>query len=131
MKNGVLFISPSVEDAGILSRILGSVSVPLRRADDLKQALCKLESEPIGAVVTEAHLPDGDWIDVLKLVWKSGKQAAVVVTDRFADGKFWEDVLDQGAYDLLPQPFCSGEVQRILLNALDWRAAFREAAPAA
>jgi len=131
MKNGILFISPSVEDAGILSRILGSVSIPLRRAEDLKQAVRKFLSEPIGAVLTEAHLADGDWIDVLKFVRKSGKPAAVVVTHRFADGKFWEDVLGQGAYDLLPQPFSCEEVQRILLNALAGPAAFKGPADAA
>jgi two-component system response regulator PilR (NtrC family) len=111
--------------------MLGSVSISLRRASDLKEALWKLEAEPFGVVLTEAQLPDGNWIEVLQHLKQSGKRTAVVVTHRFADGQFWADILDLGAYDLLPQPFCSGEVQRILANALVPSAAIRRAAPAA
>jgi DNA-binding NtrC family response regulator len=82
-------------------------------------------------VLTEALLPDGNWTDVLQYLKRSGKGTVVVVTNRFADGQFWSDILDLGAYDLLPQPFCSGEVQRILANALDLPAPLRRAAPAA
>jgi DNA-binding NtrC family response regulator len=131
MKNSVLFISPSGEDAKTLSGMLGSVSISLRRAGDLGEALRKLETECFGVVLTEALLPDGNWTDVLQYLKRSGKGTVVVVTNRFADGQFWSDILDLGAYDLLPQPFCSGEVQRILANALDLPAPLRRAAPAA
>ena len=131
MREGVLFISPSGEDANTLSGMLGSVSISLRRASDLKEALWKLEAEPFGVVLTEAQLPDGSWTDVLQHLKQSGKRTAVVVTHRFADGQFWAEILELGAYDLLPQPFCSGEVQRILANALDPPAPIRRAAPAA
>ena len=131
MKNSVLFISPSGEDANTLSSMLGSVSISLRRAGDLKEALWKLEAEPFGVVLTEAQLPDGNWTDVLQHLKQSGKRTAVVVTHRFADGQFWAEILELGAYDLLPQPFCSGEVQRILANALEPSASIRRAAPAA
>ena len=131
MREGVLFISPSGEDAKTLSGILGSVSIAMRRAGSLKEALRRLEAEPFGVVLTEAQLPDGNWTDVLQHLKQSGKRIAVVVTHRFADGQFWADILDRGAYDLLPQPFCSGEVQRILANALEPSAPIRRAAPAA
>jgi DNA-binding NtrC family response regulator len=131
MREGVLFISPSGEDAKTLSSMLGSVSIALRRACNLKEALRKLEAEPFGVVLTEAQLPDGNWTDVLQHLKQFGKRTAVVVTHPFADGQFWADILELGAYDLLPQPFCSGEVQRILANALEPSAPIRRAAPAA
>jgi DNA-binding NtrC family response regulator len=131
MRNAVLFISPSGEDAKTLSSMLGSVSIPLRRATGLEEALRKLESERFGVVLTEAELPDGSWTDVLQYVKRSGKRTAVVVTHRFADGQLWAEILDLGAYDLLPQPFCSGEVQRILANALEPPVPVKRAAPAA
>ena len=131
MREGVLFISPSGEDARTISSILDSVSIAMRRAGNLKEALRKLEAEPFGVVLTEAQLPDGKWTDVLQHLKQAGKRTAVVVTHRFADGQFWADILELGAYDLLPQPFCSGEVQRILANALAPSAPIRRAAPAA
>lgn len=131
MRQGVLFISPSGEDAKTLSSMLGSVSIALRRACNLKEALRKLEAEPFGVVLTEAQLPDGNWTDVLQHLKQFRKRTAVVVTHPFADGHFWADILDLGAYDLLPQPFCTGEVQRILANALEPSAPIRRAAPAA
>ena len=131
MREGVLFISPSGKTQEHCLSMLGSVSIAMRRAGSLKEALRKLEAEPFGAVLTEAQLPDGNWTDVLQHVKRSGKRTAVVVTHRFADGQFWADILELGAYDLLPQPFCSGEVQRILANALEPSAPIRRAAPAA
>jgi DNA-binding NtrC family response regulator len=111
--------------------MLGSVSIAMRRACGLKEALRRLEAEPFGAILTEAQLPDGNWTDVLHHLKQTGKRIAVVVTHRFADGQFWADILERGAYDLLPQPFCTGEVQRILANALEPSAPIRRAAPAA
>ncbi len=131
MREGVLFISPSGEDARTLSGMLDSVSIAMRRAGNFKEALRRLEAEPFGVVLTEAQLPDGNWTDVLRHLKQSGKRTAVVVTRPFADGQFWADILDLGAYDLLPQPFCCGEVQRILANALEPSVPIRRAAPAA
>jgi hypothetical protein len=54
-----------------------------------------------------------------------------VVTDPLADARFWVDVLDFGAYDLLPKPFCCGEVQRVLANAVDRPPLLNKAAPPA
>lgn len=131
MSNCILFISPSPEDAATLSGMLDSFPAGIRHACNLAQAADLLEKETVSAIVTEARLPDGTWSDVLRLVRQSGKRAAVVVTNRFADGRFWIEVLDGGAYDLLPQPFYRGEVQRILAGAMAAPPPFRRVAPAA
>ena len=118
MSKLVLFISPSSEDAVALSQMLARASIPFDHAESLKKAAPKLQKGIVGAVLTEARLPDGNWEDVLRLVRESESGAAVVVTDKLADARFWADVLEFGAYDLLPKPFSCGEVQRILANAL-------------
>ena len=119
MTSGVLFISPSADDARTLSEMLSSVGIPFVHARNLNQARNMLEARAFGAVLTEARLPDGGWLDVIRLVARIKRRVAVVVTDMLADARFWADVLESGAYDLLPKPFCSGEVQRILANAVD------------
>ncbi|RPI07640.1 MAG: response regulator [Acidobacteriales bacterium] len=118
MTKGVLFISPSSEDAVALSQMLARASIPFGHAESIQKAGPELEKGTVGAVLTEARLPDGNWEDVVRLVKKTKSGAAVVVTDKLADARFWADVLEFGAYDLLPKPFSPREVQRILANAL-------------
>lgn len=131
MKNGVLFISPSADDARALSEMLSRVGIPSAHARDLNQARNMLEARTFGAVLTEAKLPDGGWQDVMRLVGRVRRRMAVVVTDMLADARFWADVLESGAYDLLPKPFCAGEVQRILANAVDQPPLLSRGMPAA
>ncbi|HLE37828.1 MAG TPA: hypothetical protein VI699_11870, partial [Candidatus Acidoferrales bacterium] len=118
MQRGVLFVSPSGKDAQSLSEMLQSLSIPVVHVPTLKHARVKLDHELFGVVLTEAALPDGNWKDVLDLARAEARGSAVVVTDPLADTRLWMDALDLGAYDLVCQPFCSSEVQRILSNAL-------------
>jgi len=111
--------------------MLSLVGIPFVHARNLNQARNLLEARAFGAVLTEARLPDGGWLDVIRLVARIKRRVAVVVTDMLADARFWADVLESGAYDLLPKPFCSGEVQRILANAVDQPPLLSRALPAA
>jgi len=105
MKNAVLFVSPSFEDARTLAPMLAAVDIPFSHVTDLAHAKKLLESQPFGAVLTEAALSDGSWKDVVGVVGRIKRRVAVVVTDLLADARFWVDVLECGAYDLLPKPF--------------------------
>jgi two-component system response regulator PilR (NtrC family) len=89
----------------------------LDHVETLLQARAKLQQEAYEVILTEAALPDGNWLDALHLARESPHEPEVVVTDPLADGRFWAEVLNQGAYDLLAQPFYEPEVQRILSNA--------------
>ncbi len=119
MKSAVLFVSPSVRDARILAPMLEAVGIPFSHAADLAQARELLESELIGAVLTDVRLSDGTWKDVIGTVARIGRGVAVVVTGILLDAHLWIDVLESGAYDLLPRPFNRLEVQRVLAKAVD------------
>ncbi len=118
MRRGVLFVSPSAEDARALTEMLKPISVPLVCAASVSQAKARLEHEVFGTILTESCLPDGTWRDVLSLSRAGNPRCSVLVTDPRADAALWVDVLESGAYDLLCQPLCSAEVQRIVTNAL-------------
>ena len=118
MGTGVLFVSPHREDATILSRMLGSLSVPIEHVADLAQARARIQRRAVITVIlTEANLPDGTWLDVLDLARRVTPGSEVIVTDAAADARFWAEALNLGAYDLIAQPFATAEVQRILSNA--------------
>ncbi len=131
MKGGILFISPSADDGRSVAEMLARVAIPVRQVETLGMARQALGREAFGAVLTESRLQDGNWEDVVALVAKQRPGVAVVVTDKLADARFWADVLEFGAYDLLARPFYPGEVQRILANAVHEPPRLLRAAPAA
>lgn len=117
MGTGVLFVSPHREDATTLSGMLGSLSVPIEYVADLARARARMQTGTFPVILTEANLADGTWLDVLDLARRLSPRSEVIVTDACADARFWAEVLNMGAYDLIAQPFAAGEVQRILSNA--------------
>jgi DNA-binding NtrC family response regulator len=97
--------------------MLHSLPVVMDHAGSLQQARAKLQLGNYQVVLTEAALPDGQWLDALHLVRDCPIEVEVIVTDPHADARFWAEALNLGAYDLLAQPFYEPEVRRILYNA--------------
>ncbi len=117
----VLFVSSNHEDAGMLNRMLEHAPIQFEHVPNLQDARDNLGRGSYGAVLTEAHLPDGDWKDVLDLTWELVTSPAVIVTHRCADDLFWAEALNLGCYDMLAQPFDAREVRRILTLACEQR----------
>jgi DNA-binding NtrC family response regulator len=89
---------------------------------DCSEARRILETETkVQVVLTDSVLPDGDWRRVLEIVAHSCPNIEVVVSSRLGDDKLWIDVLEQGAYDVLVEPYDSEEVRRIVEAAADKR----------
>jgi DNA-binding NtrC family response regulator len=97
--------------------MLHELPLVLDHLPSLEQARTRLSQEVYDVILTEASLPDGKWLDVLHLVRACPQELKVIVTDPLADARFWAEVLNLGAYDLLAQPFYEPEVRRILGNA--------------
>lgn len=97
--------------------MLGGVPVRFEHAADLQDARARLSRSPASVILTEAQLPDGNWVDVLNFTYELPATPAVIVTHRLADDRFWAEVLNLGAYDMLAQPFDAGEVRRIIAHA--------------
>ncbi len=126
MRSRILFISGHSEDARHLTHMLRSLPLAMDYAETLHHARTKLQQENYDVVLTEAALPDGNWVDVLHLVRESPRELEVIVTDPQADARFWAEALNLGAYDVLAQPLYEPEVRRILYNACSHSAWERE-----
>ena len=101
--------------------MLHRLPMVLRHVETLQQARTKLQLEEYSVILTEAALPDGRWLDVLRLARECPQALEVVVTDPQADSRLWAEALNLGVYDLLAQPFYEPEVRRILYNACSRR----------
>lgn len=130
MRSRILFISGCADDARRLSRMLHDLPIALRHVGTLRQARIQLRQKEYDVILTEAELPDGQWPEVLSLAREAPRKSEVIVTNPHADTRFWAEVLNLGAYDLLAQPFYEPEVRRILHNACS-RPASQTAAVAA
>ena len=117
MQSRILFISGRHEDARHLSEMLHALPLKLEHVPSLEHARTRLRRQEYDVILTEAALPDGQWLDVLHLVRQCPRETEVIVTDPQADARFWAEALNLGAYDLLAQPFYEPEVRRILYNA--------------
>jgi len=117
MRSRILFVSGHSEDALRLAHMLSALPLVLDHAESLQQARAQLQRKEYDVVLTEAVLPDGDWLDALRLARECPRDVEVIVTDPLADARFWGEALNLGAYDLLTQPFYEPEVRRILYNA--------------
>ena len=117
MESRVLYVTGQLDNACELSRMLSPLRFRVDRAESVQQARRQLREVEYDIVLTEAHLPDGKWLDVLHLVRDSEHEPAVIVTGRNMDARFWAETLNLGAHDLLPQPFSEVEVERIFPHA--------------
>ena len=113
----ILFVSPSVQDVTSLTAMLAEASIRVTHSTSVWDACKELKKQRFSAVLTEAELHDGGWRDILNFARALSPPAEVVVTDRWADARFWAEALNLGAYDLLVQPFQGVEVRRILSSA--------------
>jgi two-component system response regulator PilR (NtrC family) len=117
MNSRILFVSGRYDDARRLSRMLDALPLRLDHVESIEHARAKLRQEDYNVILTEAALSDGTWLDALLLARSCARGPEVIVTDPHADTRFWAEVLNLGAYDLLAQPFHEPEVRRILSNA--------------
>lgn len=117
MRSRILFLSGHRDDARQLTQMLHALPLILDHAESLQQARAQLRRNDYQVVLTEAALPDGNWLDALHLARESPRPLEVIVTDAQADARFWTEALNLGAYDILAQPFYEPEVRRILHNA--------------
>ncbi len=121
MRSRILFISGHRDDARQISQMLHALPVAVDHAGSVQHARDQLRRDEYDVLLTEAALPDGNWLDVLHLVRESPQELEVIVTDPHADARLWAEALNLGAYDLLAQPFYEPEVRRILYNACSRR----------
>lgn len=117
MRSRILFVSGHREDAHRLSQMLHSLPLVLDHVSTMEQTSAKLRQSDYDVILTEATLPDGNWLDVLRVARKHAGELEVIVTDPHADARLWSEALNMGAYDLVSQPFYEPEVRRILYYA--------------
>lgn len=126
----VAISEPDVRQA-LLSALAGS-KWRLRIVAGPEEAANFLRTD-IAAVVIVSYRSEGQqsWRSLIEQTRRLPAPPSIVVTDHAADEFMWAEVLNLGAYDLLPQPFVEREATYLLSAAWRfWKENARLSAPA-
>lgn len=68
-------------------------------------------------LIVDAELNPGGWRPVLDHVISSRPECEVLVYSRCGEEELWADVIQSGAFDLIPEPLSRSELLRIVSSA--------------
>jgi DNA-binding NtrC family response regulator len=112
-----IFLTPWMRTAEEVARLLKNTEIHIHHAATLKQAKSMLLQTGARVLLSEVVFADGNWEDATKMIGEFELAVSVVVVTGRVDERFWITVLERGAYDLIPRPFSSSELLRIVENA--------------
>ena len=119
MNTRILLVMPPSRRMKLLA-ILKQSEMEVAVADSYREAEEKLRQPlPYDLLFVDAELPGGSWKALLKSVLESKRLCEFVVCSRCGDERLWAEVIQCGAYDLIPEPYERQEVGRIAQNALE------------
>lgn len=105
-----------------LLKVLQENGLKVSTAGSLQEARQILRgSAAYDLVFVDSELPDGSWEDLLQFMLDSPKASEMIVCSRCGDERLWAEVIQRGAFDLLPAPYERREIARIVRSALDSR----------
>ena len=117
--SNVVIVSADQEAQQALASLLdksGLASIP---ASTIKETESILSEDFISVILCSEKLPDGGFRDVLRQTTRGLNRVPVVVFSRLADWERYLNVLKDGAFDCVLYPSSSGEIERVVRNALD------------
>jgi DNA-binding response OmpR family regulator len=89
----------------------------LLEARDREKALEHLQSNKVHVVITSSEMPGWEWKAALENLRNMEQPPQLIVSSRMADEQLWAEVLNYGAYDVLPRPFQRDELERVVAAA--------------
>lgn len=114
-----VLVTATVQRRKRLLEVLEGIGLEISVASSLEEARQKLcGSISYDLLLVDAELPDGSWMDLLQFVLDSGKSCEAIVCARCGDEHLWAEVIQCGAYDLIPEPYERQEVLRIIESAI-------------
>lgn len=108
----------SDEDRSRLTELLRSLHVDVIALEGLGALRRSLLRNEVDLVITDVTLPDGNWVDVLRLTVETSRSPGILVHSNVINDRLWSEVLWRGAYDMLIAPYSSKDGCEIIESAL-------------
>jgi DNA-binding response OmpR family regulator len=112
-----LLVGEYQDDRLLVQEIFQEAGWQLLEARNRQKALAHLERNAVQVVIANCEGPNWHWKTLLELLRSRPHPPQLIVTSRTADEHLWSEVLNCGGYDVLPQPFCRDEIERVIASA--------------
>lgn len=114
-----LFVHAQDETFHDLAQALRSLSIVVVHARNFQEAslLFKRRSE-VDLVFAGVALPDGSWVDVLRLAQQSKSFVPVIVVSGMVDVGLYLEALEEGAFDFITPPFLTSDLAHVVRSAI-------------
>ncbi len=115
----------AVEDLDINFTMLEAIlakykQINLSWAQSIEEALQLLESEQFDLVLSDYMLPDGNGLDLLRIMDEQRVETPVVIITAYGDEMVAAQAIQAGAYNYLPKDkLCETALSRIIANTLE------------
>lgn len=113
-----LVVSSDGEVRQKLAESLGECGLGSILSSTVAESRIAMAGRDVFVVVCNEWLPDGSYVDIVKLVARSCASIPLIVISRIGDWPEYFRALDRGAFDYLAYPPIRGELQRAIQNAL-------------
>lgn len=99
----------------ILKMALESQSIQVRSMATVHEALPLLQAaNPPYLVFTEAALPDGTWVDIVRQARTARKSVKVIVVSRVVNVGLYVEAMKGGAFDFIVPPLSANELAHVV-----------------
>lgn len=116
--NALLVHAPD-ETLHDLTQALKCLSIEVTHARNCREAsLLFKRLDGVDLVFAGIALPDGSWVDVLRLAQQSKRFLPVIVVSRMVDVGLYLDAIEKGAFDFVTPPFLTSDLAHIIRSAI-------------
>lgn len=114
----ILLIEDDVAFSNMLKRFLEKHDYNVALTYGFEEAKSLIQKKDYDLIFTDLRLPDGDGMELLKLVKEKNEDIPVVLMTSYAEVSTAVAAMKQGAIDYISKPFNQEEVLHVIQNAL-------------
>jgi DNA-binding response OmpR family regulator len=112
-----LMVGEFGQDRLLMHDVFRGLGWRLFEAPDRRRAVQCLGRNPVQVVLAGDDIPNWNWKKILHDLRALPTPPQLIVVSRTADDYLWAEVLNCGAYDVLPRPLERDEVERVISAA--------------
>lgn len=113
----LLIVTSRVEDAPELREVLRDTPWKLAQIPDLDGTDAVLKTAEVPILFFDRDIAGAGWRETIKRLVHSRRDACIVLLSNVADQYLWDEVVQQGGFDLLTRPFRKEQVLSTLVFA--------------
>jgi DNA-binding NtrC family response regulator len=118
-KQCILVVDDEENSRTGLSKILEKSGYQVLTAENGKEALEKLRTEPCHLVITDMKMPQMNGIQLLKEIKQTNPQVGVIIVTAYGEVDSYLEAMNLGAFEYLNKPIKVDELKKVISKVLE------------